>query len=82
MEDFSSKFDIEFSLVTLVSNVSSVGFVRDNRWIVDSGASCHIIGIWCIFLSITEIGLGRLVESEGGTTQAVRGFGRIRFRLE
>jgi hypothetical protein len=42
MEDFSSKFDKEFSLVTLVSSVGSGGFGGDNRWIVDSGASCHM----------------------------------------
>jgi hypothetical protein len=42
MEDFSSKFDKEFSLLTLVSNVGSGGFLGDNRWIVDNGASCHM----------------------------------------
>jgi hypothetical protein len=45
MEDFSSKFDKEFSLATLVSSVGSGGFGGDNRWIVDSGASCHMTGI-------------------------------------
>jgi hypothetical protein len=42
MEDFSSKFDKEFSLVTLVSSVGSGGFGGDIRCIVDSGASCHM----------------------------------------
>jgi hypothetical protein len=46
MEDFSSKFDMDFSLVTLVSSVGSGGFGGDNRWIVDSGASSHMTGIW------------------------------------
>jgi hypothetical protein len=32
MEDFSSKYDWEFSLVTLVSNVGSKGFGSDIRW--------------------------------------------------
>jgi hypothetical protein len=45
MEDFSSKFDMEFSLVTLVSSVGSGGFGGDNRWIVGSGASCHMTRI-------------------------------------
>ena len=67
MEEFSSKFDMEFSLVTLrVSIVASVGFVRDNIWIVDGGASCHMRRIWRIFLGITETGPGRPVESGGG----------------
>jgi hypothetical protein len=66
MEDFSSKFDMEFSLVTLVSSVGSVGFVGDSRWIVDSGASCHMTRIWRVFLIITETGPDRMVVSEGG----------------
>jgi hypothetical protein len=76
IEDFVDKFDREYSLFTLVSSVGSTRFVSDSRWIIDSGASCHMIGIWHIFLSITEIGLDRLVESEGGMARAVRGVGR------
>jgi hypothetical protein len=45
MEDFASKYDREFSLVTLVSSVSSGGLGDDIRWIVDSGASCHMTRI-------------------------------------
>jgi hypothetical protein len=46
MDYVSSNFDKEFSLVTLVSSVGSGGFGGDNRWIFDSGASCHMMGIW------------------------------------
>jgi hypothetical protein len=46
MEDFASKYDKEFSLVTLVSSVGSGGFGGNIRWIVDSGASCHMTRIW------------------------------------
>ena len=56
IEDFASKFDREFSLVTLVSSVGSGGFGGDIRCIVDSGASCHMTGVWRIFLIITETG--------------------------
>jgi hypothetical protein len=45
MEDFASKYDREFSLVTLVFSVGSGGFGADIRWILDSGASCHMTGI-------------------------------------
>jgi hypothetical protein len=45
MEDFTSKYDSEFSLVTLVSSVDSGGFEGDIRWIMDSGASFHMMGI-------------------------------------
>ena len=73
MEDFSSKFDNEFSLVTLVSSVGSGGLGRDFRWIVDSGASCHMTRIWRAFLIIIETSHHRLVESKGGMAQAIRG---------
>jgi hypothetical protein len=46
MEEFSSKYTNEFSLVTLVSSVGNRGFGGDIRWIVDSGASCHMMRIW------------------------------------
>ena len=46
MEDSASKFDKEFSLVTLVSSVDSGGFGGDIRWIMDSGASSHMTRIW------------------------------------
>ena len=75
MEDFSTKFDKEFSLVTLVSSVGSGGFGGDLRWIVDSGASCHMTGIWQVFLIITKTGLDRMVESEGDMVQVVHGVG-------
>jgi hypothetical protein len=45
MEDFSSKFDNEFYLVTLLSIMGSGGFGGDNRWIVDSGSSGHMTRI-------------------------------------
>jgi hypothetical protein len=79
MEDFSSKFDMDFSLVTLVSSVSSGGFGDDNRWIVDSGASCHMTRIWHVFFIITDTAYDWLVESERGMARFVRGVGRVIF---
>jgi hypothetical protein len=77
--DFVDKFDREYSLFTLVSSAKSTGIVSDNRWIIDNGASCYMTRIWCIFLSIIEIGTGQLVQSEGRMEQAIRGVGRVRF---
>jgi hypothetical protein len=82
MEDFASKYDREFSLVTLVSSVDSGEFASDIRWIVDSGASCHMTGIWRVFLNITETGPDRRVVNEGGMARVVRGVGSVRFQLE
>jgi hypothetical protein len=59
MEDFSSKYEKEFSLVTLVSSFGSEAFGGDVRWIVDSGASSHMTGIWQVFLDFIEIGPSR-----------------------
>jgi hypothetical protein len=82
MEDFSSMFDKEFYLVTLVSNVSSGGFGGDKRWIVDSGASCHMTGIWRAFLIIIKIVPYQLVDIKRGMEQDVCGVGRVIFQLE
>jgi hypothetical protein len=83
MEDFfASKYENEFSLVTLVSSVDIRGFGGDIRWIVDSGASSHMTGIWRVFLDFTEIGPGRQVVNEGGMVRAVRGVGNVIFQLE
>jgi hypothetical protein len=56
MGDFVSKYDREFSLVTLVSSLGSGGFGGDIIWMVDSGASWHMTEIWQVFLNITETG--------------------------
>jgi hypothetical protein len=82
IEDFASKFDREFSLVTLVSSVGSGGFGGDVRWIVESGASNHMTGIWRVFPDFTEIGPGRQVVNEDGLPRFVRGVGNVRFQLE
>jgi hypothetical protein len=58
IEDFASKFDREFSLVTLVSSVGSGKLGGDVKWIVDSRASNHMMGIWRVFPDFIEIGRG------------------------
>jgi hypothetical protein len=82
MEDFASKYDKEISLVTLVSSIGIGGFGGDIRWIVDSGATCHMMRIWRVFLDFTETDLGRQVVNEGGMVRDVRGVGSVRFQLE
>jgi hypothetical protein len=82
IEDFTSKFYSEFSLVTLVSRVGSRGFRGDVKWIVESGASNHMIEIWQVFPDFTEIGPGRQVVNGGGMARVVRGVGNVRFQLE
>jgi hypothetical protein len=78
---FRQGLDREFSLVTLVSSFGSRGFVGDIKWIVDSGASCHMTGIWRVFLIITKTGHDRQVVNEGGMAGIVRGVGRVTTRV-
>jgi hypothetical protein len=82
MEDFASKYENEFSLVTLVSSICNGGFGGDIRWIVNSGASSHVMRIWRVFLDFEEIGPGQQVVNEGGMAKVVRGVGNVRFQLE
>jgi hypothetical protein len=82
MEDFASMYDMVFSFITLVSSVSGRGFRGDNRWIVDSGASFHMTGIWGVFLNITETGPDGQVVNEGGMSRAIHGVGRVIFQLK
>jgi hypothetical protein len=82
MEDIASKYKREFSLVTLVSNVNNGGFGGDIRWIVDSGASCHMTRIWRVFIDFTKTGPGQQVVNEGCMARVVHEVGSVRFQLE
>jgi hypothetical protein len=82
IEDFASKFDRDFSLVTLVSSVGSEGFGGDVRWVVDSGASNHMMRICRVFPDFIEIGHGRQVLNEGGMERDICGVGNVRFQLD
>jgi hypothetical protein len=82
MEDFASKYENEFFLVTLVSSVGNGGFEGDIKWIVDNGASSHMTRIWRVFLDFIEIGPGRQVVNEGGMAKAVHGVENVGFQLE
>ena len=55
MEEFSSKFDREFSLIACLSTCS----VSSRVWYIDSGASTHMTGVRECFseLSKREFGL-------------------------
>jgi len=45
IETFTKNFEQEFSMVTMVSSIGSTDPKRSNRWVIDNGASCHMIGI-------------------------------------
>lgn len=82
IDDFAEKFEKDFSLFSLVSSADNNGFVMNGSWFIDSGSSCHMTGMYHIFRNIIETNPDRMVESEGGTTCSVRGFGRVRFQVQ
>jgi hypothetical protein len=69
MEDFASKYEREFSLVTLVSNVDSEGFGGDIRWIghgqqvVNEGGMVRVVrGVGSVRF---QLEFGGLLELDG-----------------
>ena len=47
VEEYATKFEQEFSLVSIGSSVGSSSF--ENVWVVDSGATIHMNGIYDSF---------------------------------
>ena len=70
MEEFSSKFDREFSLVTCLATCS----VSSSVWYIDSGASTHMSGVRECFTELNEQGV--FVEVELGDDMVIRAVGR------
>ena len=70
MEEFSSKFDREFSLIACLSSCSGTSKV----WYIDSGALAHMSGVRECFSELNEQGVS--VEVELGDDRVVRAIGR------
>jgi len=58
--EFTKKFE-EFSLVACLAGIGCLGCTSTLAWFLDSGASRHVTGMRSIFLSFSEIALGRYV---------------------
>ena len=61
VEDYATKFEQEFSLVSIDSSIGSSIF--ENVWFVDSGATRHMTGIYDIFQIITELGPRHFIQT-------------------
>ena len=70
LEEFSSKFEREFSLIACLSSCS--GSLR--VWYIDREASAHMSGVREVFSEITERDID--VEVELGDDRVVRAVGR------
>jgi len=63
MNEFTEKFENEFSFVSLDSCTGIIVYEEARTWIIDYGSSRHMTGIWGVFLNISKIGLGHCIES-------------------
>ena len=61
VEEYAKKFEQEFSLVSIDSNVGSSTF--EHVWDVDSGATKHMTGVYDLFQMITTLGQGRFIQT-------------------
>ena len=81
VEDYATKFEQEFSLISIDSSVGSSTF--EHVWVVDSGATRHMIGVYDSFQMITLLGPGHFIQTDVDSPHiAIRGVGTIRFQLD
>jgi hypothetical protein len=77
MEEFSAKFDKEFSLVVCLSTRAT----HSSVWYIDSGASHHMTGVREHLIDLTQIGDLEVVFGDDRVVKAV-GSGTISFQRE
>jgi hypothetical protein len=77
VEEFSTRFEKEFSLLVCLSSRASSTSV----WYIDSGASCHMTGVCEYFIDLTEIEDLEVVLGDDSVVKAV-GSGTISFQRE
>ena len=89
-DDFAERFENDFSLVSCLFGIGVSGAWLEDKdaWVVDSGASSHMMGIRSVFLSVPKTdsncyvrcGSSTIHTSEGGWNYGlptrVRGFSR------
>lgn len=75
VEEFSSKFDREFSLIACLSTFS----VSSRVWYIDSGAFAHMFGLRECFFELSEKGVNVDVELGDGRVVRVVGRGTVLF---
>jgi hypothetical protein len=77
VEEFSTKFDKEFSLVVCLSTRTT----HSDMWYIDSGASRHMTGVRENLTDLTQIGDVEVVLGDDRVVKAV-GCGTVSFQRE
>jgi hypothetical protein len=77
VEEFSTRFDKEFSLVVCLSTRAT----HSSVWYIDSGASRHMTGVHELLTDLTQIGDLEVVLGDDRVVKAV-GSGTISFQRE
>ena len=78
VEEYAKKFEQEFSLVSIDSSVGSSTF--KHVWVVDSGATKHMTGVYDSFQMITMLGPGHFIQTDIDSPQiAIQGVGTVGF---
>ena len=81
VEEFATKFEQEFSLVSIESSIGSSIF--EHVWVVDSGADRHMTGVYESFHMITILEPGNLIHIDIDSPQiSIQGVGTVRFQLD
>jgi hypothetical protein len=78
VDEFSTKFEKEFSLATCLSSTSA----STSMWYIDSGASCHMTGVREYFTDLSKGDIDLDIELGVDSTVKVVGRGIVSFQRE
>ena len=72
VEEFATKFEQQFSLISIDSSIGSS--VIEHVWVVDSGATRDMTGVYDSFQMITMLGPGHFIQTDINNPQiAIQG---------
>lgn len=71
IDDFTEKFEKEFSLIACVFDNSIVVYEDSELWLVNSGASNHMTGMRSVFHSVSETNSYNHVSCGDSTMHAI-----------
>ena len=78
VDHLAKKIERELSWYTCLG---SIVYENIETWLVDSGSSCHMMGLRTMFFSFIEIDSNYYVHSSTNAMHVVKGLGYVRFQL-